>query len=103
MDSVASASSLPTGPTLNFPFTVEDGPTPQPGQASGESDFLIISPDYFRTMRIPIVKGRSLTESDTAQSPGVVVINQTMARKYFPNENPIGKRIVVAKNLDPIG
>lgn len=101
VESIASASSLPTGPTLNFPFTVEGGPTPQPGQASGEGDFLIISPDYFRTMSIPIVKGRSLTEFDTAQSPGVVVINQTMVRKYFPNQNPIGRRIVIAKNLGP--
>lgn len=101
VDSVAGTTSLPTEPTLNFPFTVEGGPTPQPGQASGESDYLIISPDYFRTMRIPIVKGRSLAESDTAQSPGVVVINQTMARKFFPNQNPIGKRIVIAKNMGP--
>ena len=101
VDSAASASSLPTEPTLNFPFTIEGGPTPSPGQPSGESDYLIVSSEYFRAMRIPMLKGRALTESDTEHSPGVVVINQAMARKYWPNEDPIGKRIVIAKNLGP--
>jgi predicted permease len=101
VDSVAGASSLPTGPTIDFPFTIENSPAARVGQPTGNSDYLITSPDYFRAMRVPILKGRALEESDTAQSPGVVVINQTMARKYFPNQNPIGKRITIAKNLGP--
>jgi len=101
VESAAGASSLPTGPTINFPFTAEDGPTPKPGQATGDSDYLVVSPDYFRAMRIPILKGRALADSDTAQSPGAVVINQAMVRKYFSNRNPIGQRIVIGKNLGP--
>ena len=54
---------------------------------------LVISPDYFKTMEIPIVAGRGFTERDNQTAPKVVVINETAARKYFPNENPIGKRI----------
>jgi putative ABC transport system permease protein len=101
VESAAGAISLPTGPTVDFPFTAEEGPVPAPGQATGDSDYLVVSPDYFRAMSIPILKGRALAESDTAQSPGAVVINQAMARKYFPNQNPIGKRIVIGKNLGP--
>jgi putative ABC transport system permease protein len=101
VDSVAGTSSLPTGPTLEFPFDMEGETQTQPGQPAGQSDYLVTSWDYFRAMRIPILKGRALAESDTAQSPGVVVINQAMASKYFPNQNPIGKRIVIAKTMGP--
>jgi putative ABC transport system permease protein len=101
VESVASVSSLPTEPTLDFPFTITGGPIPPPGQSSGDSDYLIVSPDYFQTMEIPVFKGRQIEQSDSEHSPGVVVINQAMARQYFPNENPIGKRIIIAQNLGP--
>ena len=52
-------------------------------------------------MEIPVLKGRQIEQSDSEHSPGVVVINQAMARQYFRNENPIGKRIVIAQNLGP--
>jgi putative ABC transport system permease protein len=101
VESVASVSSLPTEPTLDFPFTIAGGAIPPPGQSSGDSDYLIVSPDYFQTMEIPVLKGRQIEQSDSEHSPGVVVINQAMAHQYFPNENPIGKRIVIAQSLGP--
>jgi predicted permease len=101
VESVVSVSSLPTEPTLDFPFTIAGGAIPPPGQSSGDSDYLIVSPDYFQTMEIPVLKGRQIEQSDSEHSPGVVVINQAMARQYFPNENPVGKRIVIAQNLGP--
>jgi len=100
VETAASASSLPTGPTLGLPFTIE-GATTKPGEATGDSDYLLVSADYFRATRIPILKGRALQSGDTAQAPGAVVINQAMARRFWPNENPLGKRIVIAKNLGP--
>ncbi len=101
VESVASVSSLPTEPTLDFPFTIAGGAIPPPGQSSGDSAYLIVSSGYFQTMEIPVLKGRQIEQSDSEHSPGVVVINQTMAHQYFPNENPIGKRIVIAQNLGP--
>jgi predicted permease len=101
VESAASVSSLPTEPTLDFPFTVEGGAIPPHGQSSGDSYYLIVSSDYFQTMEIPVLKGRQIEQSDSEHSPGVVVINQAMARQYFPNENPVGKRIVIAQNLGP--
>jgi putative ABC transport system permease protein len=101
VESATAVSSLPTQPTLSFPFTIESGPTPPPGEGSGEADYLIVSSEFFKTMRIPILQGRALAESDSAQSTGAVVINQAMARKFFPNQNPIGRRITIARNLGP--
>jgi len=53
---------------------------------------LQVSPDYFKTMEIPLVAGRSFSDRDNQTAPKVVIINETAARKYFVNENPIGLR-----------
>ncbi len=50
-------------------------------------------PDYFRTMGIPVVRGRDFTERDDLNAPPVLIVNEALARQYFPNEDPIGKRI----------
>jgi predicted permease len=52
-----------------------------------------VTPNYFSTVRIPVLQGRDFNTSDTASSPLVVVINKTMAQRWWPNENPIGQRI----------
>jgi predicted permease len=101
VESAASVSSLPTEPVLDFPFTIEGRAILPHGQSSGDSDYLIISSNYFQTMKIPVLYGRQIAQSDSEHSPGVIIINQAMARQYFPNENPIGKRIVIAQNLGP--
>jgi putative ABC transport system permease protein len=61
----------------------------------------VISPEYFDTMGIPLLQGRQFTEQDTATSPNVVVISETMARRYWPNEDPIGKRIATGRIRKP--
>jgi putative ABC transport system permease protein len=57
------------------------------------SDFRCVSPGYFRTMGIPIVRGREFTSSDEADATGVILINTTMAEKVWPGEDPIGQRM----------
>jgi putative ABC transport system permease protein len=52
-----------------------------------------ITPDYFRALQTPLLRGRLFTEADTAESPGVVIVNQAMAKKYWPGEDALGKRI----------
>ena len=54
-----------------------------------------MTPDYFRTMKIPLLLGRDFADRDDLQSPPVAVINQTFARTMWPGEDPIGKRIRV--------
>jgi predicted permease len=101
VESVAAVSTLPTQPTINMPFTRTDAPALPPGEATGESDLLVVSSGYFQAMQIPLLEGRAITDEDQAHSPGVVVINRAMANKFFPGESAIGKRIVIAKNLGP--
>lgn len=55
----------------------------------------MVSPSYFTTLGMTLKKGRGLSECDVKGSPPVTVINETMARKYFPHEDPIGKRILI--------
>jgi hypothetical protein len=101
VESAASVTTLPTQPTLNFPFTVVGTSNLASDQASGESDYFLVSADYFRSLQIPILEGRPINPSDTSGAPAVVVINRAMARRYWPHESAIGKQIVIAKNLGP--
>ncbi len=57
------------------------------------TDYVAISPDYLRTLRVPLIRGRNFLPSDTAQAPPVALVNQAFVRRHFPNEEPIGKRI----------
>ncbi|HVQ30301.1 MAG TPA: ABC transporter permease, partial [Vicinamibacteria bacterium] len=54
-----------------------------------------VGPDYFRTMGIPLTRGRDFTAADRAGSPGVVVVNEAFARRYWPDQDPIGKRVTM--------
>jgi predicted permease len=67
-------------------------PASRPQGDSNSINRLVISPNFFEVMGIPMVMGRSFTDRDSDTSPKVVIINEAAVRKYFPNENPIGKR-----------
>jgi predicted permease len=65
----------------------------RPPQADGQqpkSELRYVSPGYFEALRIPIRRGRLFTDRDTADSPRVILINEALARRYFPNEDPVG-------------
>jgi putative ABC transport system permease protein len=63
-------------------------------EQAGSGGFRIVSPDYFRTMNIPLLKGRTFTEQDSETTEPVCVISQRLAETTFPNEDPIGRRVV---------
>ena len=93
VDSTAFTLSLPIeGSEWGSVFIVGDQPVPERSQLPSAA-FNPISPDYFQTMGIPLLQGRPFTEADKEKSPTVVVINETMAQRFWPNENPIGKRL----------
>ena len=75
-------------------FEIQGRP-PYPAGTGPNTNYYSVSPDYFKAMGIPLLRGRVFTEHDTVNEPRVVVINETMARKFFPNEDPIGKRLHV--------
>lgn len=77
---------------ITNPFTVEGQPRDgsRPLQLAEE---MTVSPDYFRALGAPLLRGRFFTDADKAGAPMVLIINESMARNYFPNQDPIGKRI----------
>jgi predicted permease len=95
VEAASSAHFLPmTGMFSGSCFTRADRPKPPPGLAPG-ANFLIISPDYFSVMGIPVLSGRDFNAHDTFGHNPVIVINEAFARQFFLNENPIGKRLDV--------
>jgi predicted permease len=92
----AISASVPLTPRRITPILPEG----QPEVPLGQRPFTIveaISPDWFQTMSVPITIGRPFNASDNLQAPRVVIINQALAHRYWPNENPVGKHIVVGR------
>ena len=93
--SAGMTNHLPVaGDLWGLPFWVEGRPLPHPGEEP-DGAFRLALPGYLATMKIPVVRGRSIEARDTATAPGVVVINEYMAQRYWPAENAIGKRITL--------
>ncbi|MBA2502310.1 MAG: ABC transporter permease, partial [Pyrinomonadaceae bacterium] len=90
---VAAVNNIPVGwSNTETGFYVEGRGAPPVGQAPLVF-FQVISPNYFNAMQIPLLQGRALTERDTADAPLVVIVSNLLAREYFGNENPLGKRL----------
>jgi putative ABC transport system permease protein len=93
VESASGINHLPlAGDLWTFRFFVEGRPVPPPSQTPGAA-FRVAFPGYFRTMRIPVVRGREFTARDDASAPPVVIVNEGMARRFWPGEDGIGKRI----------
>jgi putative ABC transport system permease protein len=90
-ESAAVSNGLPLD-GANFPAFIIEGQQGPENQYSGLR--YTVSPDYFRTMGIELIKGRLFTAEDTPESPPVVVIDEALARQSFQNEDPIGKRLI---------
>jgi predicted permease len=93
VQSVSGINHLPlAGDEWGLGFHIEGTPLERPGEEL-VAIYRVVFPGYFRTMRIPILRGRDVTDADNLRAPGVVVINDYMARRYWPVEDAIGKRI----------
>jgi putative ABC transport system permease protein len=93
VQSVGATSTLPlSGNNTDVSFSIEGRPQPPPDQEP-VAWYSSVSPDYFRTMQMRLLKGRVFTDHDDEKSGNVVIISETMVRRYWPNEEPLGKRI----------
>jgi putative ABC transport system permease protein len=68
---------------------------PQTSEAAGSANFLTVTPTYFDTMQIPVKAGRGFTALDTNDAPKVMIVNETLTRKLWPGESPVGRKIWV--------
>ena len=97
---VASAAiGLPLEGGFGLPFIIEGRPLEGPSHGGG--GFAPISPTYFSAFKIPILRGRAFTDQDSAGAPGVAIINQTMAKQYWANADPLADRLTIGRGLGP--
>ena len=89
--SAAATATLPLRRGWNIPTTVEG----RNDLTQGATEWRSVSPGYFRTMDIQLVAGRDIRESDDPGAPPIVLVSQAYAKRFFPGENPIGRRILV--------
>lgn len=88
--SAGAVTPLPlSGNNAMITFQIEGHPVPKAEEPA--ADIAVVSPGYFRTLNIPLLRGRDFSDHDDAKAPGVMIINEAFARKYFPNEDPVGK------------
>jgi predicted permease len=96
VESVAMiGGSLPMAGDSEVPFWLEGQPKPANDNEMPSALFYLVTPPYLQAMRIPIQRGRFLNDRDDEHSPAVAVIDAAFARKYFPNVDPVGKRLNV--------
>ena len=95
VESAGAISALPlqNGAGGQNDFIIEGRPQPQQGELAWNAGEVMVTPGYFETMRIPLLSGRLIEAGDTREAPWVAVINEEAVRLYWPNENPLGRRI----------
>jgi len=101
VEAAATVTCLPTEFGPDFPFTIEARTGPGSDQNPGDSQYRLISPEYFQTMHIPLLKGRYFTEGDSQRSQPVAIINETMAHQFWRNSDPIGQQLIIGKPMGP--
>ena len=101
VESVAATCSLPLQGALGLPFNIEGRPTTGANQNTGGAEWVNLSPQLFKTFHIPVLRGRAFTDLDDGAAPGVVIINETFAKQYWPKGDPLGERITIGKNMGP--
>jgi putative ABC transport system permease protein len=92
VQSASLSYTVPLGmPSADAAIYIEDHPLP-PGQPAPQVSYNGVDPGYFETLRVPIVAGRTFTDSDDEAAPWVAIVNESMAKQFWPNQDPLGKR-----------
>jgi predicted permease len=100
VQSATLAYSVPMGSYSDYSAVRIEGRPTAAGQQPPVVMFNVVAPTYFETMKTPLLKGRSFTDADNQSSPHVAIVNQTMAERFWRNQNPIGKRFSTDENKD---
>jgi len=98
VQAVAAVNAAPfQNQAITMPFLIEGRPAPGVGsdEAPQTAHYFAVTRGFFGVMKVPLLRGRDFNDHETADSPLVIIINQTMARQFFPNDDPIGKHITL--------
>ena len=96
VESASLTSAVPLGYFNNADTLTIDGFQPPPGQAAPFAAYSVITPDYFRTLQIPLVRGRTFSDADNATATYVTIVNETMVKRYWHDVDPIGRHFKLA-------
>jgi putative ABC transport system permease protein len=86
---------------VDLPFTIAGQPLPNGEKYHGDEFWRNIGPNYFNVFKIGLLRGRVFDKRDTRKAPQVIIVNDTFAKKYFAKQDPIGRQILVGKDLGP--
>jgi predicted permease len=93
----AATFSPPFASRMGLPFTAMSGTPP----ISGDGEWIAVSPGYLQVLKIPVLRGRGFDARDHSDSSAVVMINEAMAKRYWPQQDALGQQIVIGKGLGP--
>jgi putative ABC transport system permease protein len=99
--SASAVTTLPLNPVgidYDLPFSVEGDAPKSPGEAT-RLDFRLASPDYFRTLGVPLIRGRDFRDDDRKGAPPVTIVNQTLAHRFFGATDPVGRRVRIGGGI----
>jgi predicted permease len=104
--SASATCCMPLETVWQLPFIVEGRPPESLTRAgrltyTGFAGWTFIAPGYFDVLKVPILRGRDFTNADRAGASGVVLINEEMARRFWPSRDPIGDRLIIGKGMRP--
>jgi putative ABC transport system permease protein len=100
VQSAAGSTALPVNPS-RFSPALPEGQPQVPLSERPLFNIQSITADYAQAMGIPVLRGREFTDRDDAASPPVLLVNQTLARRFWPNQNPVGKHVLVGRGTSP--
>jgi predicted permease len=101
VEAAGGASNLPLTAADNWPIAIEGRPPVPVGQQPNVVATIVVG-DYFRVLKIPLTKGRAFTDADRGDAAGVAVVSESMAKKFWPGEEPLGKRFATTVYPDKI-
>ena len=99
VEAASLARGVPMDDWAGWSFVTADNPRPPAGEVP-DANYLVVGPDYFRTLGIPLRAGRPFSESDNATAEPAAIVSQSLADKYWPGQNPIGKRLKIGSDPD---
>jgi putative ABC transport system permease protein len=102
VDGAAVTCCVPLTGGLGLPFVIEGRPLAN-GPFHGGGGFTLISSNYFSVFKIPVIRGRAFTDQDDGGATKVAIINQAMAKQFWPTGDPLSDRITIAKGLPELG
>jgi len=100
VNSAAGAWWIPlSGSEIVFSFNIEERPVPKAQQPNAQVN--VVTADFFKTVRVPLLRGREFTVRDDRDAPRVAIVTESFAKEFFPGEDPVGKRITPNGSADP--